>query len=79
LIGSATLGDLDVNHLARLVSFLARYDCLDMDLTAWLLFGIVALLIILAILALFAGSCPSDISIGEASDISIGDLQVNAA
>jgi hypothetical protein len=47
------------------VSFHARYDCLDMDLTAWLLFGIVALLIILAILALFAGSCPSDISIGR--------------
>jgi hypothetical protein len=29
-----------------------------MDLTAWLLFGIVALLIILAILALFAGWFP---------------------
>ena len=24
-----TLGDLDINHLARLVSFHARYDCLD--------------------------------------------------
>jgi hypothetical protein len=39
-------------------SFHSRYDCLDMDRIAWLLFGIVAILVILAILAHFAGWFP---------------------
>ena len=50
--------DAYYNRMAIQPSFHVRYDCLDMDRTVWLLFGIVAILVTLAILALFAGWFP---------------------
>jgi hypothetical protein len=49
---------VDINHLARLVPFHTRYDCLDYGSHRVAALGIVALLIILAILSLFAGWFP---------------------
>ena len=49
---------LIVNQMFTEPSHDARYDRLGMDRTAWLLFGIAAILVILAILALFSGWFP---------------------
>jgi hypothetical protein len=50
-------GGLDIDHLAGLDCH-SMPDCLDMDCTTWLLFGIVVVLVFLAILALFEGWFP---------------------